>query len=379
MDEREVDRLLGHLLRDESPEAAVRAGCLDAEQIAAFVDGALLEEERRPIEEHANRCERCRTALDAMQRSPVARRRGAPRVALWASLAAAAAILVALWLGDPFGWRADSAFSVSGPALVLATRGDVRDGDRLLAYGDEVSPGARLRLARGAAVTFLLPDRVVSRGPEPQVTEVDARVAWTGGADRRGALDLLRNSVRRGTEAGTPLRLISPIGAISEPKPTFRWEGGGPSPSILVRVGSRTWPRGDVMGRELPYPSELPPLQVGESNLWQVDAGAETATATFRLIEPSETERLQSTLRRGIDAIRKTAVGAASDRGRSVFMIELLRSAERFEEADAEAKAASERFPDERLVLEEWAFVRRDMGDDSFAKVLAERAAACRR
>ena len=65
--ERSVHRLLTRALRDDAvPDAA---SCLDAETVAAWMDGALAADLRAAAEGHAAGCARCQAVLAAMART----------------------------------------------------------------------------------------------------------------------------------------------------------------------------------------------------------------------------------------------------------------------------------------------------------------------
>jgi hypothetical protein len=74
---------------------------LDAERLAAFMDGSLTRAERRAVEAHAADCAQCLQLLAAMARTepaPAVRRWRLPAIVRWAVPVAAAATAVALWV-----------------------------------------------------------------------------------------------------------------------------------------------------------------------------------------------------------------------------------------------------------------------------------------
>ena len=98
--ERSVHRLLTQALREETaPDAA---NCLDAETVAAWMDGVLPADVLAAAEGHAAGCARCQAVLSAMARTapPVARRSWWPASLTFRFLvpATAAATAVALWI-----------------------------------------------------------------------------------------------------------------------------------------------------------------------------------------------------------------------------------------------------------------------------------------
>jgi photosynthesis system II assembly factor YCF48-like protein len=98
--EQSVHRLLTHALREE--DAPYAGNCLDAETVAAWMDGALAADVLAAAETHAAGCARCQAVLSAMARTapPVARRSWWPAslTLRWLVPAAAAATAAALWI-----------------------------------------------------------------------------------------------------------------------------------------------------------------------------------------------------------------------------------------------------------------------------------------
>ena len=103
---REQDKWLERLLRRRAGSRAAAAGsdgCLDAQTLAAWADGALSRHELAAAEVHASNCSRCLAALAAMERT-------APEVAVsrsrglslrWLVPLAAAATALAIWVAIP--------------------------------------------------------------------------------------------------------------------------------------------------------------------------------------------------------------------------------------------------------------------------------------
>jgi hypothetical protein len=105
--ERSVHRLLTQTLREEAaPDAA---NCLDAETVAAWMDGVLPADVLAAAEGHAAGCARCQAVLSAMARTapPVARGSWWPASPTFRFLvpATAAATAVALWIAVAPGMK----------------------------------------------------------------------------------------------------------------------------------------------------------------------------------------------------------------------------------------------------------------------------------
>ena len=102
-DEREQNGWLGKTLR-QSPAAAGDA-CIDAETLAAWVDGGLGASAAAAVELHASSCPRCIAVLAAMERSAsaAAARHVWTRARLlrWLIPLTAAATAVAIWIAVP--------------------------------------------------------------------------------------------------------------------------------------------------------------------------------------------------------------------------------------------------------------------------------------
>src|SRR5580693_6181291 len=103
-----MNEVPGRLLRETllaRTATSASADCLDAETVASWADEALTPHERSAVEAHAADCARCRALLAALARAspPVAPRSWwpLPRGAWVAPLAAAAAVVLVVWLNVP--------------------------------------------------------------------------------------------------------------------------------------------------------------------------------------------------------------------------------------------------------------------------------------
>src|SRR5215471_10876827 len=110
------------LLRETfgSPPPGDPAGCLDADTLAAWVEGTLHARERAAAESHASSCARCQALLAAMARTeppPAPARRWRTwtlALSLATPLAAAAALVI--WIEVP---RAPLVRTVASPSAQL--------------------------------------------------------------------------------------------------------------------------------------------------------------------------------------------------------------------------------------------------------------------
>jgi hypothetical protein len=101
--EEAVDRLLASTLRARA-EAASGAGCLDAETLAAWADGALDAREQAAAEAHAADCERCQALLAAMVRTTPPSSAAAPfrtRLLWWLAPIVPVAAALVIWIAVP--------------------------------------------------------------------------------------------------------------------------------------------------------------------------------------------------------------------------------------------------------------------------------------
>ncbi len=123
--EHDRDEWLRRLLRRRSAHGSAMPAsdvCLDAETLAAWVDGGLNAKDRAIAENHASNCSRCMALLAAFARSePEVPSHSAPRRALfkWLVPVAAAATAVAIWVAIPEQQRSPverEAVSIAPPA-----------------------------------------------------------------------------------------------------------------------------------------------------------------------------------------------------------------------------------------------------------------------
>ncbi len=404
MDEQETDRLLANLLERAGLKPAAGSTCPEPERIALLAEestasvapersGKLLPAERRALEAHVRECARCRGALDAfgLPETPLARDVGRRRfrVAIAAVTVVAAALFIAA-LVIP-GWRAGSTgdLPVNWPALVLARRGDVRtSGGQPVSPGSEVAPGAVLRLERGAEVALLAAREILLARREDaslEVTNARVEIDWEGMAERDRRLSDIRERVLRSPPGVTaaPLRLVTPLGAIADPRPTFRWDGSAESVRVRLSGHTELWESAEVSGHEIPYPEELPPLEPGRTYVWFVEGPTDSRSASIRLRGDAEARRIEADVSRVRRLVRRdgsrqgpSADGTSPDTEcTSAFLaVRMFRQAGFFDRADSEAIQALERHPRCRLLLEEWALLREETGDPEGARDLARKA-----
>ena len=137
------DDWLGNTLRRS--DAASLDACLDAETLAAWVDGALNAQAAAAVDAHASSCQRCMAVLAAMERTaPAAGARHAwtpARLFRWLAPIAAAATAVAIWVVVP---DRPSTVPVAAPAeesQASSARADADTSAQLLVPAPAPEPG----------------------------------------------------------------------------------------------------------------------------------------------------------------------------------------------------------------------------------------------
>jgi len=172
-------RLLRETLRDQSaPESSA---CLDAETVAAWVDGTLSRRDRTTAEAHVSTCARCQAVLAATARTgaPLSARKWwqTPTVRWLVPIAVTSAAALVLWVKTPDQRRSFEAAPASQPVAVVETSKaqtstappatvapsppqKARGLDRLADSKDEKAPIAREEPRREGA-TLKAPDSLV--------------------------------------------------------------------------------------------------------------------------------------------------------------------------------------------------------------------------
>ncbi len=177
--ERSVHRLLRQALREEAAPHA--ANCLDAETVAAWMDGALAADVLAAAESHAAGCARCQAVLSAMARTapPVAARSWWPSslTLRWLVPAAAAATAAALWIAVvPPGTRPDA----TGPSSEINRAAPL--------------PAPLLTPPPSSGASPAPATRAYQKSPAPAIPPADERVASAPELERRKELDAVGKS-----------------------------------------------------------------------------------------------------------------------------------------------------------------------------------------
>jgi hypothetical protein len=294
-----IERLLRQSLKGPQPQQAGATDvCLDAEVVAAMIDGGLSGPALAAAQSHLADCARCQSLIGAMARmdsgAPAEMRQRAHGWLTWAVPLAAAAAGVAVWVAVPH--RNDvpvpqtmevrqRAAEQSAPAAAPATPGASADRpesssketftDAKLKKEEELASGLRRDSVRSKAddLTKQSADAALSA---PAETAPAARSANAMGAARLNAtladgvgLDILSpdpmvrwriagSTVQRSTDGGVRWEL-QPTGTTAE-----LTAGAAPSPStiwivgrggvVLLSTDGRTW-------RRVPFP-EITDLSV---------------------------------------------------------------------------------------------------------------------
>lgn len=160
-DEREQNSWLGKTLRQSS--AAAGEACLDAETLAAWVDGGLGAKAAAEVELHASTCPRCTAVLAAMERSaPAAAARHTwtrARLFRWLIPLTAAATAIAIWVAVP-----DRPVTTSLEELA-------RTSEQAVAPAPPAVPGSGLQVP----VPVPVPEAAPVPGPPPERATAEPR------------------------------------------------------------------------------------------------------------------------------------------------------------------------------------------------------------
>lgn len=308
MSEEDRDRFLSGLFRQIAlREAEIHeAGSVqrdaaplpDPELVAAYLDGKLLESERRQVEsqlaEHPELWRQLREVADAEVGSRTSTTAGHGGLRVTAAALIAASVLVSLvfllWQGG------SSRVEVVGDGIVVAVRGEARLAD---AEGEiDLQPGVRLgkgvstlSLAKGARVELL--------------QETGHAVVEGTGVRQLGSLALpasmlaaapatAEGAVERGRLALD--RAISPVCTESSTRPTFRWRGDLPDGCRLrlESIVGEVFLVSGIEGNEMPFPDSLDPLERGSVHQWEIitPEGSVLVEQLFIVAEENESAEL---------------------------------------------------------------------------------------
>jgi len=259
--DRRVERLLRQWLK--TPRRTAPAACLDAETIAAWVDGGLSGDALAMARSHAGDCARCQALLGALARteSSVAQPAPAPRRWLWWALPlTAGATAVALWVAVPadrgapatpppaaqeqaadVGTPAPASLDTPPPAAARPREKEERvtdaqkaPPDRDLARTDGSRKDARLETDRLAAaqeaagrITPVSRDRAAAQSREAPAAPPETALEAGNRANARSAAPLAA------TTSTAAIVVVSP-------DPSVRWRLLGPLVEHSTNGGS-TW------------------------------------------------------------------------------------------------------------------------------------------
>jgi hypothetical protein len=282
--DRSVHRLLTRALRADT--VADAAGCLDAETVAAWMDGALAADLRTAAEGHAAGCARCQAVLSAMVRTapPAAPRSWWPAsltirwlVPAAAAVTAAALLILVSPTDDRSGTTAPLAESdslartqpsMAPPAATSTPSAAVQMGERGTSAGENraeqkelaksaVQPSERFEYRRDRAETGRVADESsgaqvkqeavlapsVSAPPPPPLAPPPAPAAPVrpGAALAGDAAARAAGPERLGQIASFKAGAFpSPVEIVS-PDPMFRWRAGAAGVVGRSTDGGVTW------------------------------------------------------------------------------------------------------------------------------------------
>lgn len=252
------DRAIERLLRDahEAPVRTALGSCVGPEELAAWVDGGLAAEATARVETHLASCGSCRALLAAFSRTererPAAPSRG--RLRLLLPIAAAAVLVIGVWLGGPRPGRpvpeaavatlqerqltgaAETAPAVAPPAPAPPSAAPATERRRDLA----VPAGAPV----AAPPSMAAPPSVAAEGPAAVAESQPPRPAAALDLDRRQADAAAPRAERF---AANPQRApaeakaaTSSTLAVTSPDGGSRWRSAGGSLEVS-NDGGATW------------------------------------------------------------------------------------------------------------------------------------------
>ncbi len=248
---------------------------LSAQELQEYVDGVLVDEARRTIDNHLRQCTECNRDVAQLRGFARSYRRTQPHRLRW-MLAAAAVVLLAIGAGLWMRWPAPVVLAIQdgGQRVTLDTRGQVHGA------GDLTSQQSQ-------ALTAVLSGGSLS--PPPFLRELQPPA-----------------STLMGNSQAPPFRLVGPVGtAVLTSTPELRWTAWEPKATYIVTLqdlASGTTISSPPLSGLSWKPAQ--PLQLGAVYSWQVagtSKGREELSpkppqppARFRVLDPAEAARLQT-------------------------------------------------------------------------------------
>lgn len=245
------DQVVEHLLRQAAPAltaapAAGDAACLDAEAVAAWMDGALTDDALRTAEAHVATCARCQAIVGTFARIEVVPPAAAATVdaapawrgwITWLASAAAVAVALVLWVSrspepasrpqapasvsaraEPPASQASPVDAPSAPAAPPPTPRERTEDAAAARAPSAASPVARNTTEDRAAKTVSGPTAAVAAPPAAAEPQLQA-------AQRFDAADARREQAAAPAAAASIA--VAPLPAIDSPDPNVRWRLGG--------------------------------------------------------------------------------------------------------------------------------------------------------
>jgi hypothetical protein len=206
-------------MSSQAPDAAPVTACPEPEQLAAYIDGRAAPDERTRVEQHLLECAECReiVAVSVTMEIPGTagggthpRRRAKLWVGLCAALAAAAALVLAVWL------RAPSPYYLPEMRQLVAAVGDTRIIEPRLsggfAYGRVVSP--RRGAATEPSLDIVAAAESVRSAARQRGTDAAAEAAGAVASVFVGDLTNAIEGLRRAAAASDDPRIQSDLSAV---------------------------------------------------------------------------------------------------------------------------------------------------------------------
>lgn len=231
--DRIIERLLTRSRVSEQSSAMLpfderaASSCLDAETLAAYVDGTLTASERAGAEQHAAGCARCQAVLASMSDAAPAAKAAPTRWRLmsWVVPVAAAAAAVAIWIAVPEPKRpSTSSVAVNAPAAQSTPAAPTPP---------EAKPSADA-FRESAAAPQLNDARVTS----PRQLRKQATATAPRTAARSAAADEARKDADKESRARTELDAVAREKATRVPPASPAAPAAAPAPSAPPATGA---------------------------------------------------------------------------------------------------------------------------------------------
>lgn len=226
----DFDRLLRRTARAD--DVVPQGGCLDAETLAAWMEGSLTSTERTAVEAHAADCARCLDALSAMAKTTPPRAASRPlwRPIRWLAPLATAAAAITIWMLVQDPWATPSRTVSVAPASPQSSTSEPID-----ALKRSAPPASEAKAERDEAA-LQKKQGVLQESAAPKSPTANVPPATAATPRAAGAPPPLRDEARN---------TVFMAGARPEQSRTV----ASPDPDVLWRLAGTTIERSSDRGR----------------------------------------------------------------------------------------------------------------------------------